>query len=186
MTARTAMERSAPRRTRSARRAWAGSVILATVALVAGCTSGSSPGGAPVPGNDPTVEDAQAGGPSSAPPEGCILLVRGLAAPPAGQSGGTYTGAFLVLRVEDGQVSGMGGDFRSEGYDVRGQFASTGPDLQMNSPTDPTDWQPFAFDWDSEAETFEGWDRVRPAEMLEYSGGAVPTAESGCRDDTST
>ena len=80
----------------------------------------------------------------------------------------------------------MGGDFHSEGYDVRGQFAPMGPELQMNTPTDPTDWQPFAFDWDSEGETFEGWDRVRPSEMLEYSGGSVPTADSGCRDDSTT
>ena len=87
-----------------------------------------------------------------------------------------------MLLVEDGQVRGEGGDFHSEGYDVRGQIGSTGTALQMNTPTEPRDWQPLPLVWVPERETFEGWERVRPAEMREFSGGSIPSASGGCAD----
>lgn len=156
-------------------------LLLVAGSLLAGCASGSSLSGGAGSATAPTQEEPQPDA-SAGVPTGCILLVQGLAAPTTGQTPGTYTGAFLVLLVEDGQVRGEGGDFHSEGYDVRGQIRSTRTELQMNTPTEPTDWQPLPLVWVPERGTFEGWDRVQPAEMRDYSGGSIPSARSGCVD----
>ena len=159
----------------------AGSSVLLLVAasLLAGCASASSLSGGASSAAGPTEEEVHADAPGTVP-TGCILLVRGMTAPTSGQTPGTYTGAFLVLLVEDGQVRGEGGDFHSEGYDVRGHIGSTGTELQMNTPTEPTDWQPLPLVWIPERGTFEGWNRVRLAEMRDFSGGYIPSANSGC------
>ena len=158
----------------------AGSSVLLLVAasLLAGCASASSLSAGASSGTGPTEEEVHADAPGTVP-TGCILLVRGVSAPTSGQTR-TYTGAFLVLLVEDGQVRGEGGDFHSEGYDVRGHIGSTGTELQMNTPTEPTDWQPLPLVWIPERGTFEGWNRVRLAEMRDFSGGYIPSANSGC------
>lgn len=155
--------------------------LLVAGSLLVGCASASSPSGGTSSASGTAQEEAQDDGPGSIP-TGCILLVRRLTAPTIGQTPGIYTGAFLVLFVEDGQVRGEGGDFHSEGYDVRGQIGSAGTELQMSSPTQPTDWHPLPLVWVPEPGTFEGWDRVRAVEMREFSGGSIPSASSGCAD----
>lgn len=165
---------------RWARRAWSGSVVVAATTLLMACaTTTSATGGASVPAPSATADTGAAQVPS-----GCLLLVRGLAAPTTDQTAGVYTGAFLVLHVEDdGEVRGEGGDFHSEGYDVRGEIGLMGPELQMNEPTDPSQWQPLPLVWVPDRETFDGWERVALDEMREYSGGGVPSAGSGCAQD---
>ena len=168
-------------RGRWVRRARSGSVVAAAGTLLAACaTTTSGSGGAtvsaPSGAGDPDTGASQV-------PAGCLLLVRGLTAP---QTAGVYTGAFLVLRVEvDGQVRGEGGDFHSEGYDVRGEVGPLGPELQMNAPSDPLQWQPMSLVWVPDRGTFDGWEPVGAEEMREYSGGGVPSAGSGCREGTS-
>lgn len=159
--------------------AWSSSVLAAAATLLVACASAPAGAGAGS-ASAPSESGAPADAPDSVPP-GCLLLVRGLSAPTMDQTAGVYTGAFLVLRIgEDGRVRGEGGDFHSEGYDVRGEIGPMGPQLEMNAPTEPTDWQPLPLVWVAERETFEGWDRVRLGDLREYSGGGVPSARSDC------
>jgi hypothetical protein len=171
-------------RGRWARGAWSSCVVAAAGTLLVACaTTTSGSGGATAPAPSGTA-DTDTGAPQV--PAGCLLLVRGLSAPTTGQTAGVYTGAFLVLRVEDdGQVRGEGGDFHSEGYDVRGEIGPLGPELQMNAPSDPLQWQPLPLVWVPDRETFEGWERIDPEEMREYSGGGVPSAGSVCQEEAS-
>ena len=173
-------EGGVPERGRLVRRAWSSSLVVAAGTLLAACATATSGSGgvvsAPSGVGDPDTGASQV-------PAGCLLLVTGLTAP---QTAGVYTGAFLVLRVDDdGQVRGEGGDFHSEGYDVRGEVGPLGPELQMNAPSDPLQWQPMPLVWVPDRETFDGWERVGAEEMREYSGGGVPSAGSVCREGTS-
>ncbi len=80
---------------RWARRAWSGSVVVAATTLLMACaTTTSASGGASVSAPSATADTGAA-----QVPAGCLLLVRGLAAPTIDQTAGVYTGAFLVLRV---------------------------------------------------------------------------------------
>lgn len=165
---------------RWAHRTWSSAAPVAVGALLAACASAPSGAGsnsASAPAGVGAAATERGGVPS-----GCLLLVRGLSAPTVGQAPGVYTGAFLVLRVEDGQVRGEGGDFYSEGYDVRGKAGPGGMELQMGTPTEPTGWKPLALEWIPERETFDGWQRVGLADMREFSGGGVPSRRSDCRD----
>lgn len=185
--------RGASVRARWARRAWSSSVVAVAGTLLMACgTATSGSGGAIVPSPSGSgvatvpapsgTGDTQAGAPLV--PAGCLLLVRALTSPTAGETAGVYTGGFLVLRVEDdGQVRGEGGDFNSEGYDVRGEIGTQGAELEANAPTDPLQWQPLPLVWLPDGETFDGWQRVSPEEMREYSGGGVPSPRSGCREE---
>lgn len=111
-------------------------------------------------------------------PSGCHFLVMGVEEPQ--RPGGPAVGEFLVLAVEGDSVSGYGGAFFSERYDVRGHVEGMSVRLEFNDPYDPESWAPATLAWDPDAGAFPGWQPTSAEELLRLSGGTIPANGDAC------
>lgn len=104
----------------------------------------------------------------------CLYQVRNVT-----KAGNIYIGEFLVLKRTGAKLSGYGGAFYSEGYNVKGVIHGNEVKLYTQDPYDKQ-WTKSVLKWVPTENRLAGWKRVSKETLKKYSGGYVPAKGQIC------